>query len=75
MINIIEKHTNHIISNPTYHITCGKCGTIFTCNHTDFHKTTDPYDAHFWTWAIDCPVCNNECIGGWEGSIRQTLPD
>lgn len=57
MIEIIERHTNYTKPNPKYQVTCFNCGTIFTCNQSDQYKTADPFDAHFWTWGVSCPVC------------------
>lgn len=57
MIEIIERHTNHIKPDPKYQVTCYNCGTIFNCNKSDRYVTSDPYDSHFWTWGVECPVC------------------
>ena len=57
MIEIIERHTKHIKPDPKYQVTCPNCGTIFNCNQRDSYKTSDPFDAHFWTWGVSCPVC------------------
>ena len=56
MINIIERHTNHIKPDPLYQAECLNCGSIITFNQSDCHKTGG-MDSHFWTWGVRCPVC------------------
>ena len=61
MINIIKRGNPH---KREFRVECDKCGTIFECAAEDCHRI--PAGQGFWTWAILCPVCHEEC-SDWQG--------
>lgn len=38
---------------PKYRITCGNCGTVFTCEKTDIYPSFSVYKN-----VVECPLCN-----------------